>query len=396
MVRVPTWTIVLLFFTASFAGCLGSEEEQKSPFAWQERVEVPCTPIDNPDLECDIYLDGFETPVLSIKHPTEEEIWIVDLSGNITSWDGVNTRLVANLTGMVSDCHYEQGLFGMAFDEDFNETGAVLLSYVENGTCEGPNESSLILGEAIVENGTIDSNSIRVLRTVEEPFRNHNGGHILHIGNHQYLWGVGDGGSAMDPNGNGQNTSSPLGAIHIMNYSNGSIQPVMQNNTGDPYILHHGLRNPWRFDVDPQNRLWIADVGQYCYEEINVVPLMQQSNFGWAVREGFHALDESRSCNEGISEPPSDMVDPILEYGHDAGNCSVTGGQWMDWGPSSLRDGYLYGDFCSGSVWLISESNGEWVSQDVATLGTMIVGFGPGLNGELLIFSWAGTIYNLS
>ncbi len=74
----------------------------------------------------------------------------------------------------------------------------------------------------------------------------------------------------------------------------------------------------------------------------------------------------------------------------------MTGGQWMDWGPSSLRDGYLYGDFCSGSVWLISESNGEWVSQDVATLGTMIVGFGPGLNGELLIFSWAGTIYNLS
>ena len=396
MRRLYCWVIVTLLFATSLGGCLGDEEENKSPFSWQERVEVTCSIAENPDFQCDIYLEGFLTPVSSVKHPNGGEIWIVDLLGNITSWDGTNTRLVANLTELVSDCHFEQGLFGIAFDENFNQTGAVLLSYVEDGPCEGPNESSLILGEAIVENGTINSESIRILKEIEKPYRNHNGGHILNIGNQQYLWGVGDGGSALDPEGHGQNASSPLGAIHIMHYSNGSVQSVLQNSTGDPYVLHYGLRNPWRFDVDPENRLWIADVGQYCYEEINVIPLMQQSNFGWAEREGFHEFDVNRGCNEEITPAPSGMVDPLFEYSHENGNCSVTGGQWMDWGPSLLRDGYLYGDFCTGSVWLAVESNNEWISQYIGTIGTMIVGFGEGLNGELLIFSWGGTIFQLS
>ena len=206
----------------------------------------------------------------------------------------------------------------------------MLLSYIENGTCDGPNESNLILAEVIVENGTIDSNSIRVLREIEQPYRNHNGGHLMHIGNHQYLWGVGDGGSAMDPYGHGQNKSTPLGAIHLMQYENGSIEPVLQDTDGDPYILHHGLRNPWRFDVDPLNQIWIADVGQYCYEEINVVPLMDPSNFGWVLREGMHQFDDNRGCFDEITPAPEGIVDPVLEYGHQGGNCSVTGGFWMD------------------------------------------------------------------
>ena len=386
--------ITLLLLTSTLSGCLSDDEG--TGFSWPERLDINCDSSEESDQNCQVYLDGFDTPVRTVKHPLLEEIWIVDLAGTISSWDGQSLQQVANLTDVVCRCENEQGLFGLAFDEDFAETGAVLLSYIENGTCDGPNESNLILAEVIVENGTIDSNSIRVLREIEQPYRNHNGGHLMHIGNHQYLWGVGDGGSAMDPYGHGQNKSTPLGAIHLMQYKNGSIEPVLQDTDGDPYILHHGLRNPWRFDVDPLNQIWIADVGQYCYEEINVVPLMDPSNFGWVLREGMHQFDDNRGCFDEITPAPEGIVDPVLEYGHQGGNCSVTGGFWMDWGPEKLRDGYLYGDFCSGSIWIAKNISGEWVAENVANAGTLIVGFGKGLNDELLIFSWGGTIYHIS
>ena len=394
MVKNSAIITILLLLTSALSGCLGSEES--SGFSWPERLDIDCNSANEDEQNCQVYLEGFDIPVMTVHHPLLEQIWIVDLAGTISSWDGQSLQEVANLTDVVCRCENEQGLFGLAFDEDFAQTGAVLLSYIENGTCEGPNQSNLILAEAIVENGTINASSIRVLREIEEPYRNHNGGYIMHIGNHQYLWGVGDGGSAMDPHGHGQNKSTPLGAIHLMQYSNGSIEPVLEDTEGDPFILHHGLRNPWRFDVDPNGNLWIADVGQYCYEEINVVPLMEPSNFGWALREGFHEFDENRGCIEEISPKPHFVSNPVIEYGHQGGNCSVTGGFWMDWGPEKLRDGYLYGDFCSGSIWLAKDVNGDWVADNVANAGTQIVGFGKGLNDELLIFSWGGTIYHIS
>ena len=396
MVKNSAIVTIFLLCSTALSGCLSDDSDSRPGFTWPERININCESPDDLDFDCQVYLENFDIPVSAVEHPLLEEIWIVDLMGSISSWDGEEVRQVANLSDVICRCENEQGLFGLAFDEDFEESGAVLLSYIENGTCDGPNQSNLILAEAIVENGTIDAGTIRVLREIEQPYRNHNGGHILHIGNHQYLWGVGDGGSAMDPFGHGQNKSTPLGAIHLFQYSNGTVQPVLENTEGDPYILHHGLRNPWRFDVDSFDRLWIADVGQYCYEEVNVVPLMNSSNFGWALREGFHEFDNERGCFEEITPSPEGMIDPVIEYGHQGGNCSVTGGYWMDWGPEKLRDGYLYGDFCSGSIWIAKNVDGEWVAENVANVGTQIVGFGKGLNDELLIFSWGGTIYQMS
>lgn len=396
MVKTSAIVTIFLLCSTALSGCLSDDGDSRPGFTWPDRVDIDCESPNDLGFDCQVYLENFDIPVSAVEHPLLEEIWIVDLFGGISSWDGEEVRQVANLSDIICLCENEQGLFGMAFDEDFEETGAVLLSYIENGTCDGPNQSNLILAEAIVENGTIDSDTIRVLREIEQPYRNHNGGHILHIGNQQYLWGVGDGGSAMDPFGHAQNTSTPLGAIHIFQYSNGTVQPVLQNTEGDPYILHHGLRNPWRFDVDSFDRLWIADVGQYCYEEINMVQLMNSSNFGWALREGFHEFDNNRGCFEEITPAPEGIVNPVIEYGHQGENCSVTGGYWMDWGPEKLRDGYLYGDFCSGSIWIAKNVDGEWVAENVANVGTLIVGFGKGLNGELLIFSWGGTIYQMS
>ena len=386
--------LTLLLLTCSLAGCFGEEEEPDSGFGWQEKVEVPCNTELVEGLVCKEYLTGFVTPVASIHHPQEDEIWIADLSGTISAWNGENLRIVANLSELVSNCHIEQGLLSFAFDEDYNETKKVLLSYVDLGINCG-HEANLILADVSVENGMLNTSTIRELRVVPQPYRNHNGGHLIGIGNHQYLWGLGDGGGSNSPDKTAQNLSSPLGAIHLMEYQNGQVSPVLENSSGDSYILHHGLRNPWRFDVDPSGGLWIADVGQTCYEEINYVPLNESHNLGWSMREGFHEFDPTVECGTTPVNNDSNYTDPVAVYPHEGGNCSVSGGEWMDWGAQPLRDGYLYGDFCTGTIWIIRDQGGVWSSELIAQTGTMIVGFGHSLEDDLLIFSWAGTIYVL-
>ena len=107
-------------------------------------------------------LDGFSSPISSLKHPTSDEIWIVELSGLIHSWDGNEVVELADLSSLVSTCHVEQGLLGMAFTDDFNESGEVLLSYVEDGTCDGPNESDLVLSSVEIDpSGKIDLSSTK-------------------------------------------------------------------------------------------------------------------------------------------------------------------------------------------------------------------------------------------
>jgi len=387
---------VLVLLLPALSGCVAEEREVKTPgFEWQEKMEIPCNSNLKDGLVCEEYLTGFVTPVVGLHHPQESEIWIADLSGVISAWDGESLRIVVNMTDLVSLCHLEQGLLSFVFAEDFNTSQKVLLSYVEDGICEGPNQSKLVLADAVVENGEINVSTIRPLREVPQPYRNHNGGHLLGIGNNQYLWGLGDGGGSNDPNQTSQNLSSPLGAIHLVEYKNGDVSPVLDDPSRNPYILHHGLRNPWRFDVDPSGGLWIADVGQKCFEEINYVPLHEPHNLGWSMREGFHEFNESAACGSSPVNSDSNYTDPIEVYPHEGGNCSISGGEWMDWGPDPLRDGYLYGDFCTGTVWLITGTLGNWSSEIIAQTGTMIVGFGHGLDDELLIFSWAGTIYVL-
>ncbi len=398
MSRVGPVLIVLLL-CSSLVGCFSDEEvEQEEGYVWQEKEEINCQTPTNEDLICSEYLTGFVTPVSSLLHPTLEELWIVDLSGNISAWNGESIRNVADLTDIVSTCHYEQGLLGLEFDENFAETGNVLLSYVENGSCEGPNKSRLILAEASVEDGQIHNSSLNTLRAIEQPYRNHNGGHLLGIGNNQYLWGLGDGGGSKDPHQNGQNKSNPHGAIHLFHYFNNTISPVVNGSDSDPYILHSGLRNPWKFDVDPNGGLWIADVGQSCWEEINLVPVLEPTNLGWSEMEGFYEFDPDSNCEENTGSGNEAYTDPVAVYSHDSGaHCSISGGHWMDWGPEVLQDGYLYGDFCSGAIWVIKENeNGSWIPELIDNSGTMIVGFGRGLNDELLIFSWAGAIYQLT
>ena len=392
---MKSWTIIsLLVVTSSFSGCLSEEDG----FVWPEPESWDCSIQESYNLSCYKYLDGFSNPISSLKHPTSDEIWIVELSGLIHSWNGSEISEIANLSSIVSTCHVEQGLLGMAFADDFDEDGTILLSYVEDGSCEGPNESDLVLSSAGMNpSGTIDTSSIKVLKSIEQPYRNHNGGHLLNIGSGQFLWGIGDGGSGYDPEENGQNPSTKLGTILQFRYVDGDISPVLEDPVGDPYVLHHGLRNPWRFDLDDQGRLWISDVGQNCWEEVNLVTLENPSNLGWAEMEGEYLLDSSSPCgsSEANESVRSSYTGPVVTYSHSGGNCSITGGFWMDWGPIDLHGGYLYGDFCSGSMWILKQENGSWNESYIGSSGGMIVGFGKGLGEELLAFHWTGEIVHI-
>lgn len=389
--------LILVLSTAS-SGCMSESEEG---FEWPEPVSWGCNLDSSYGLDCEIFLEAFDIPHQSLINPVSGELWIVYLSGYIKSWDGDNLELVADLSEVVNRCHMEQGLLGVAFEDDFAVNGTVLISYVAEGSCEGPNQSNLTLATISIDSeGSLDPSSISILKEIEQPYRNHNGGYLLPLGDNQYLWGVGDGGGSDDPHQNGQNNSTPLGSTLMFAYEQGDISPVMQSQTGDQYVLHSGLRNPWRFDIDSYDRLWIADVGQNCYEEVNLTPLMESANFGWSEREGEHRFhpngftNENGTCVLDEDEPPlpQGMTDPVGFYPRQNGNCSITGGFWMDWGPENLRDGYLYGDFCSGSLWVMREGSGTWSEEYVGTTGGMIVGFGETSDGELLVFHWTGEV----
>ena len=390
---IPT-LLSLLILSSSLAGCLSEEEE----YVWPVPEIWDCSLEEAYNLTCSKYLEGFDSPILSLNHPTKNETWIFGLSGIIRSWNGNSISEISDMSSMVGNCHAEQGLLGASFADDFVESGFVFLSYVEDGACDGPNESALILASVRVgSGGTIDLSTHEVLFEIEQPFRNHNGGHILGIGDNQYLWGVGDGGSSFDPQGNGQDPNTTLGSILLFSFIDGEVSPVVEDPIGDPYVLHYGLRNPWRFDYDAEGRLWIADVGQNCWEEVSLVSLGTQENLGWSKMEGPQIVNSSSPCNLGENNPSEEvgLTGPVAAYPHTGGNCSITGGFWMDWGPKELMDGYLYGDFCTGSIWILREVGGEWVEYLVGSSGGMIVGFRKGLAEELLVFHWTGEIIQI-
>lgn len=392
--------LVIVLLSASISGYelyqrYNSEDEPR--FQWPEKVDIPCQP-NSAEFDCEVYTQVSSTPVKSLQHPSSDVVWIASLDGIISSWDGATLTEVGNLSSVISNCHNEQGLLGFEFSHDFTSSQEILLSYTEDADCDGgSNLSGMVIASVEIVNDQVNLDSLVELRNVAKENRNHNGGNLHSLNDGTYLWSLGDGGGSGDPYGNGQNVHNPLGTIQYFAYANKTIQPVLDNYGNDSdYVLHHGLRNPWKFDTDDQGRIWIADVGQYCYEEVNLVPMLDQSNFGWSEREGMHIYDPSDDCTSPPDElTDSQLTDPIIEYPHSGGNCSITGGFWMDWGPDFLQNSYVYGDFCTGSIWQITESSDGFQSSYVTGVGTYITGFGQGINDELLIFSWTGEIYHL-
>jgi glucose/arabinose dehydrogenase len=241
-----------------------------------------------------------------------------------------------------------------------------------------------------------DPASARVLLTVDQPYRNHNGGMVA-FGPDGYLYiGMGDGGGAGDPGRTGQDPASLLGSILRISVD-GDPYTVPANpwagDGGAAEVWAKGLRNPWRFSFDG-DLIYIGDVGQDAWEEIDIAHLHSwRLNFGWSVLEGAHCYREAGCDTAGLQGP-------VLEYGHEGGGCSVTGGYvYRGEALPELDGSYFYGDYCSGKIASFRhDAEGLYDLWDwTGALGAVpqLTSFGIDGSGELYVVSGTGVVYRL-
>ena len=296
-----------------------------------------------------------------------------------------------DIRSKVSSGSNEAGLLGLAFHPNYAENVLFFINYTDQ------NRSSVVSRLQVSADPHIaDSNSESLILRVKQPYSNHNGGHLL-FGPDGYIYiGLGDGGNGGDPDGNGQNLSTLLGSMLRLDIDSGSPYAIPPDNPhlsggGLPEIWASGLRNPWRYSFDRMTGdLYIGDVGQNQWEEISFWPAGETNgaNFGWNFWEGLHSFQGS---------PPEniDYVFPIWEYGHDQG-CSVTGGFVYRGSMSEWEGIYIYGDFCSGSVWgLLRDSDNTWQNTLLFETDFNITSFGEDESGEIYLVDRSGGIYQL-
>jgi glucose/arabinose dehydrogenase len=306
------------------------------------------------------------------------------------------SNVFLDITDRVNRGGNEEGLLGLAFDPRYRENGYFYVYY----SAANPRRSVLSRFNLDQSNpGLAAPQSETIILEVEQPFSNHNGGQIA-FGPDGYLYiGLGDGGGAGDPQGNGQNLGTLLGSILRIDVSGLSVSGHYKIPADNPFvntagaraeIWAFGLRNPWRFSFDKVNgTLWAADVGQDKWEEIDIIT--RGNNYGWNIMEGFHCFSPAANCNQ------SGLTLPLVEYSHSQG-CSVTGGYVYRGNIlPSLQGQYIYGDFCSGNIWALSY-NDNAVTQNIllAKSGVSITSFGEDLAGNLYILSRDGGIYTLA
>jgi glucose/arabinose dehydrogenase len=240
-----------------------------------------------------------------------------------------------------------------------------------------------------------DVNSAEILLEQEQPFANHNGGHLV-FGPDGYLYaGFGDGGSQGDPQGNGQNLGTWLGKILRIevgvegSYGVPEDNPFIDHDEARAEIWAYGLRNPWRFTFDrATGDLYIGDVGGSSWEEINFQAADSPGgeNYGWSLYEGMHAMRSGSA--------PADLVLPVVEYSHAEG-VSVTGGYvYRGTNIPELSGAYLYGDFGYGTIWTAwRDAAGDWQSNVfLSNIGYTISSFGEDEAGELYLVHYAGNL----
>ncbi len=297
-----------------------------------------------------------------------------------------------DLTSKVSCCG-EKGLLGLAFHPKYLENGYFYVDYTENVN----NQLYTVISRFSVsadDPEQADPTSEMRLLYIEQPYQNHNGGQ-LQFGPEGYLYiGMGDGGSAGDPLGNGQSLQTMLGKILRIDVDSSepyAIPPEnpFANEGGVREIWLYGLRNPWRFSFDKlTGDVYIGDVGQDAWEEIDYLPMGNAGgeNLGWNYYEGNHPYRGS---------PPLDaaFVMPVSEYGHDLGD-SVTGGYVYRGSDLPAWQGvYLYGDFSSGRVWgLLHLPDGGWQNALVFDTNANISSFGVDEDGEIYLVDYRGNI----
>jgi len=352
------------------------------------------TALDGSSLVLDTVVSGLIRPLYAAAPPGDDRLFIVEEPGRILVFDdgALLPTPFLDLRAQVSDTG-EQGMPSLAFHPDFALNGYVFVNYTDLAGDTRVVRYTVAPGASVADPG-----SAKLILTIDQPFTNHNGGHML-FGPDGRLWiASGDGGGARDPNGNGQNRATLLGKLLRINvdvgpnrgYAAPRDNPFFGDPSAAPEIWAYGLRNPWRFAFD-EGQLYIADVGQRDREEINVVRRRAAGlNFGWNVVEGTLCL--APGCDT------TGMTPPVLEYDHDDG-CSVIGGfVYRGSALPEIRGHYFYADFCGGWVRSFRYRNGVLDRHRQYPFGTLasVTSFGVDGAGELYIVSRAGHVMRIA
>ena len=396
----------LLLIGASLLGtaCLG--QQPAGPEPGQE------PPSEIPSLKLETIADGLLQPLYATSAPGQPDLlYVLEKAGRIRLVDLKKSEVLEpaflDIRDQVST-RSERGLLGLAFPDDYAQTG---IFYIHYNDLEGTTVMARMSRSA---DNAMQANpdSEEKLLTVEQPWANHDGGQLCFGPDGKLYLGLGDGGAANDPNNAGQDGTTLLGKILRFDvdskantaYRVPSDNPFLGDENFRDEIWCYGLRNPWRFSFDRKTGdLWIGDVGQNKWEEIDFAAAGKGGgmNFGWRVREAAHDFNDK-------DPRPDNMVDPIHEYaqGGPRNARSVTGGYvYRGKAMPTLHGWYFFGDYVSGQIWAIQQQDGvrsayldisKYLDKQGSGYVPALASFGEDADGELYLLSLSGgKVYKL-
>lgn len=316
------------------------------PVATEPAAATTTEPLGDPVVST-LEIGTFDQPVDLAWRAADPTMFVVEQAGRVIPVrDGVAGDAVLDITDLTS-ADGERGFLGLTFSLDGG------LAYVNYTNDDG---DTVIAEYGVADDGTFDAATSRTLLTIDQPYANHNGGDVT-IGPDGMLYiGMGDGGSGGDPERRALNVSTLLGKILRIDpapgdgveYTIPNDNPFIGVDGALPEIWAVGLRNPWRFSFDvATGDLWIADVGQNEWEEVDVAWAADGAgrglNFGWSAYEGTHVYN--------TDQPTDGVTPPVHEYQHGEAGCSISGGAvYRGTQIPALVGWYLFGDYCSGRI----------------------------------------------
>jgi glucose/arabinose dehydrogenase len=338
---------------------------------------------------------GLDAPVFVTAPRGDARLFVVEQPGRIRVVEN-GQLLAAPFLDLTSRVGYggERGLLGLAFHPSYATNGLFFVNYTDRGGDTRVERYRV----STTDRNRADAGTSLLLLAVAQPFSNHNGGMLAFGPDGKLYVALGDGGSAGDPQGNGQNLGTLLGKLLRLDVDVGSPYSVPRDNPfaaragARTEIWAYGLRNPWRFAFDPpSNRIYIADVGQGRREEIDVARDSEGGiNWGWNVMEGS-------DCYTGSSCRRDDLRVPVAEYDHGSdGGCSITGGYVYRGSIAAIRGHYFYADYCRGWVRSLRlDAAGVVVERKEWSVGALAspTSFGLDAAGELYVTSGEGRVY---
>lgn len=381
-----TWLGVWLAMMAGSSAC--SSEADGGP-----------NPVEGTGVRLELVASGLSFPVYLAAPPGDmNRLFIVEKTGaiRIIKDGALLPDPFLDLSGQVSGAG-EQGLLGLAFDPGYASNGRFFVHYtIQN------DDNQVSLFQVSSDPDRADPGSGQVILSVPRDFTNHNGGQLT-FGPDGFLYlGLGDGGGSSDPQDRGQSTADLLGSILRLDVQAGTSYTVPADNPfvgqpgAQPEIWSYGLRNPWRFSFDRgTGDLYIADVGETRFEEIDVAPAAdgggRGANYGWSLMEGSHCFAAQQCDRDGLAFP-------VHEYNHSTG-CSVTGGYvYRGTLIPALQGHYLFADFCQGWVRSFRYAGGaatELTDWSALRPGGMITSFGEDAAGELYVLDSSGGVFRI-